>query len=458
MAIACNKNEFMYSRKVDDVINMRSGNGTDNARMAFARTLARALTNADIRAYIRDKITGLYDNADDMIYLKYKDSTLNGQKLSYILKNYAEPSILNQYGEDFFDNDVVNTCPLLSMKVVETDVVDIEDWSFEYLPAVFVPLSNDSIWISVRADSTLQVIAEVHIDDPEYITISVGDSEANYLVRSDGSLYGGGHIRNAMPSIQPISIDSGEIQYRNEPYDPCFYLYEQAITSYNQYLINGQQFYLVNHDLLLAEYYECIEANFPPNPGSNPPLSSSSCDRDNDNFDEILSGFKLNNWSVFNAIRNQKGESEYKFHANFVLITVRQDNPSSPFSAFSLRFVTPLYNKSDLMQCRPRPCQGKWKGANYRIWRDWNLFQLAEPYVVDWSEVDDEVVTTSFTMGLSVSARIGDATNFVTIGRNMGLTISRVGDKTVLLGSSPVFYCDPFSLEYNTGNVTFKVR
>jgi len=119
-----------------------------------------------------------------------------------------------------------------------------------------------------------------------------------------------------------------------------------------------------------------------------------------------------------------------------------------------LKYISPALKKGDLLDCSPSPCVGKWvtAGLPYRIWTDWNLSEIASPYVIHWSEVDN--VQTSATIGFPMSASFKFEDVGVSMGVNASMTI--VGEKTVLLGSAPVFYCDPIMAINNTGSVQFR--
>jgi len=107
---------------------MSTENQVNNARIAFSRTLARALNNPDIRAFVRDKMFQA-DNSDyEMVYIAEKNTLINGQTFANALKSYAEPQVIAQFGENFFE-EVVNISPLLTICMSDVGGAEANDWS-----------------------------------------------------------------------------------------------------------------------------------------------------------------------------------------------------------------------------------------------------------------------------------------------------------------------------------------
>jgi hypothetical protein len=101
--------------------------------------------------------------------------------------------------------------------------------------------------------------------------------------------------------------------------------------------------------------------------------------------------------------------------------------------------------------------QGQWKTLDYRIWTDWDLETFATPYYIDWAEVDHGTVTTTLSFPLSAKFKL-QVPGIGGVEQTVGVTVgySRVGDKIVLLGNAPVFYCDPIQMNNSTGSVEFE--
>lgn len=88
----------------------------------FAKTLANAVTNEDIRSFLKNQSLKMFDNDYDVLYELVKDEEVSkGKTFEEVLKSYASSEIL-------FTN-VVNEEPRLTMYVPEMEKWDANKWN-----------------------------------------------------------------------------------------------------------------------------------------------------------------------------------------------------------------------------------------------------------------------------------------------------------------------------------------
>jgi hypothetical protein len=75
----------------------------DEVRTVFAQTLSKALTNEPLRRYIHARMQEAYDTNYELVYIAEKNKVIyDGKTFADILKSFADASIFERYGEDFF--------------------------------------------------------------------------------------------------------------------------------------------------------------------------------------------------------------------------------------------------------------------------------------------------------------------------------------------------------------------
>ena len=412
----------------------------NNVRLAFAKTLSRAIEDPDLRKYVHAQMQKRFTSDYELIYIVEKNKVIYGGKtLAQILASYAEEEVFTTYGKDFF-NKVTDTDPLLAITMPELEKWDPSKWDVNFIPNVAAVLeqspNNTKQYTIFNRRNTGG--ADFRNEEPDDPTLGVWDAEGAYLVDEDGFTPGGSDINGSMPS-PPFTVD-------------CDDIYLQAISALNAYDVGGGEYYLMQHNTLIGLYNDCINGSGPSGGGTGTSCTQP-CARDCETIDEELVDFKINGWGVFTNIRNQIFETKYVFHGDLVGVT---RNTFGTQAQLPGKFVSTTQSKGSLLNCSG-VCQGKFISTGsplFRIWRDWNLGELAEPYHISWAEVDPGETTVSLSFPLTAKFKVGP----IEIGAGITPSISRKGNAIVPLGSQPVFYCDEIRRENNTGSLTFRVN
>ncbi len=402
-----------------------------------------------------------YSTNYELVYIAEKNKVIyDGKTFADILKSFADASILERYGEDFFIA-LTDVSPLLSITMSEMSGIDINAWDVnQVIPIVPVLNEQNAKWLlfknGQKQEQPLQFRNDYYDDDyPEFDepVIGIWESEGHYLVRMDGMTSFGISIENYMPGIEgQKSICLPTLQAELSALIP-------------HTLLERNGYYLIHHNTLVELYNNCLglvlleEDGGGGGGGTFTPPCAAPCQRDCETLPEMLEHFKINGWGVFENIRNQIFENTYVFHGD-VVDAVR--NSFGQITPHILKYVSVGLSKSDLLNCGRGPCQGRWVSTNhggngfFLVWStDWDLSNFGDPYYIDWAEVDNGSTTVSFGVGLNAKFKIGDNTE---VGGTVNATISRVGSAIVQLGRQSVNYCEPIRKPIETGSVTFKVN
>jgi len=449
LALACEK-DAVYDERAstpEEMVAFRSFEdltpndeaSVNEVRTVLARTLAKALQNNQVRAYIHQKMSWTHASNYEMIYIAEKDSLVNGTaRFADVLKAVANPQIINQYGQDFFDR-ITEISPLIAISIPDWDSFNGGNWDVSTIPNVTAVLeSNEGYDLKMfdAAGNTVPIEYDIHEDGLTVPSLGVWDAEGYYLITANGTFLSG------------ISIDEVFPQFLDE----CSELYEAAITALQNYYTTGLEFYLVSHENLLSIYNHCMGLDDDDGGGNGDPCEED-CERDCEDLDEHLVDFKINGWGVFKNIRNQPFENKYVFHADILGARL---NSLGLISPVNLKMVTRVFRKGDLLNCGTRPCQGRWLPVNFRIGPDWDNSIFGDPYAIAWAEVDGGSVNIGLTFGVNVKFKVKVDDIEVEVGGSVSTTVSYAGSSTVLLGIQEVHYCDPIMKENNTQSVTFR--
>ncbi len=453
----------------------------NEVRLIVAQTLAQALQNSQVRAYIHQKMQWAYDTDYEMIYIAEKDSIVfNNTRLADVLKNVADPQVLSQYGQDFFDR-VAEISPMLTITAPDWDSFNGDNWDVNVVPNVTAVLENAGSYNLKMYNSqgdTVSVAYESNGDGLVSPTLGVWEAEGYYLLKTDGTLHSGVSIDQVFPKLT----------------EDCNNLLNLMSSGLPGFQCDGQQYYLVEHNDLREEYYNCVGGISPtpiiPDPIDCPPgceaklwmeslnipdwfwycdcddgsgeeedPCAEECDRDCEEENEKLVDFKIDGWSAFELIRNQPFESKYSFHGRVGAAT-RTDygnlvelGPVERLDPIP-RYVSGVLKQRHLLDCRPRPCSGRWIKADYDIvGYDWTKERMGDKYTVSWYEVDG----TQFTLGLEVKLepkfKVGPAE--VSAG-SVAVDFELTGSDVIDLGNQRVNYCEPIMDPRYTGTVYFR--
>jgi hypothetical protein len=430
---------------------IKSPQEINEARIYFAKTLSKAIVNTELREYIHEKMKLRYTSQYEFVWIVEKDKKLkSGKTISSILSEYMDKTVIGKYGKNFF-NDVVTIDPLIAISYPEREKVNIEKWNINEVPDVVsvMDMRDASKGEYFTFDSKGDEILAPRGNEPENPTLVVWEAERHYLINKNGMTTKGVHIRDFMPKVYQNGLSG-----RND----CDNIWSQAIQALNVYDTGGDYFYLVEHNRLLEEYYNCVNANNSNNNNNNNNGSTTNsqvpgCPRDNEFKDEQLAAFKINGYSVWDNIDGGFWETTFIFHAD---ISVAFRNSLGTISSSPLKFVSLGFSKSDILDCSNSPCIGKLKGAFFRIGPDWDQAFMANPMTISWSEVDDGTTTIGLNGSLGVS--FAATKTLPAVSSTLGISFSQTTAAIVQLGSQNVFYCDPLKQAYDTGSITFFMR
>jgi hypothetical protein len=430
----------------------------NEARTYFAKTLSKAIVNAEFREYIHEKMKLRYTTDYEFVWIAEKDKKLkSGKKVSALLAEFADKSLTDKYGSRFFD-EVVNIDPLIAISFPEREIVNINNWNVNTVPDVAAIMDSRDISKGefFVYDKTGNPKLDSRGGEPTAATLLVWEAEGYYLIDKKGITTKGAHIREYMPKRPPT------LTGRND----CDAILLDANEAMDHYELGGGRFFLRQHNLLLKQYNDCLAAT--PVGTSTPTVNAApDCERDPEVASETLHSFKINGWGTFDAIANQFWETTFIFHADIAMAF--RNSFGTITTPSNVRYVSPGFDKDDIMECQG-VCTGKLKGAFYEIWSDWDRNVLGDPIQIIWSEVDNATTNltfnTNFGVTFGVSAGTGTSgsgntstsgsTASTTFGVNFG--ISRAASAKVELGSQFVQYCNPLKKEYNTGSITFFMR
>lgn len=362
------------------------------------------------------------------IISQYLDQWNNGEG-----QNNGEYTVA--LNEDNIFETILEYTPLITISIPDTETCNYDLWNGELIGvAVRQNCTDDAYW-EIGPDNEE---GEIKTEDPVKPVLTVLDSEVQYLVNSDSDTHWGTNIMEFMPtSFFPFSITNCE-------------LFIQALQNGTPFSRNGRDWTVLHHDEILAIVLECLDLLAPTDDEDDDPCA---CERDCETSDEILVDFKINGWGVYQNIKNFLFETKFVFHADFMGI---ERTSSGAIIQRPNRFVSGVQRKRSLLNCSNGPCQGRWVSAgNFRLWsRDWKVDELASPYAVAWSEVDNRTVTSS--LGATVSAKF--VVDGVEITQSRTFTLGTQSVPNVPLGSGWVEYCDPLMMENSTGSITFRVN
>jgi hypothetical protein len=441
---ACKKDntEPIADTPTETNLSVTDREDVNRARNNFAQTLARAMNDPQVRQFVHGKLQQADDPNYEFLYIAEKNSVLpNGMTFAQVLANYGSGNGLN----DAYFQDITEIDPLLMITIQEGDNLGVSNWNLNTVPEVAAvptgPQTMDSYYPVYNGNGQRSNRQLTNTTQP---VLGVCAAEASYLVDGAGTTIDGVKLSDLLSTL-PEGKNLGDIL-------PNFISDEQ------RYTVKGNEYYLIGHgpiadavNALIIEEGDGGGGEYPPG-GGNPPGDgpcNEPCARDCETLPEMLVDYKINGWSVFQNIRNQPFETKYVFHGDVSTALVNSLGTVSPFT---IKYVSGVWKKGDLLDCSPSPCQGKWKKANFAIGPDWDMAQMASPYFVSWAEVDPGTTTVSFGIPTTVKFKVGP----VELSTGITFGVSRTGAAIVDLGRLAVFYCDPIMKQNNTGSITFR--
>ncbi|MBX2928929.1 MAG: hypothetical protein KF852_13925 [Saprospiraceae bacterium] len=99
-AIGCQKDKLSNDETEWKRNDPRS---VDEVRTIFAQTLSKALNNEPLRRYVHTRMQESHSTNYEFVYIAEKNKVVfDGKTFAEILTSYADESVLERYGDDFF--------------------------------------------------------------------------------------------------------------------------------------------------------------------------------------------------------------------------------------------------------------------------------------------------------------------------------------------------------------------
>lgn len=142
--IICLLSLFSCSKEIDNTITVKRENGKDafarkeavSSKAAFAKVLAKAVKNADVRKLIKDEAVKKFDTDYDVLLQMVKDKNLSNGKT--LINTIAEQSDNKEYIKEIPDN-----LPLLTLFV--PNYYSAEKWTDADIPIIVYRDENNKL-------------------------------------------------------------------------------------------------------------------------------------------------------------------------------------------------------------------------------------------------------------------------------------------------------------------------
>ncbi len=419
--------------------NLRNNWNTELARIEFGRIFAKALTNLSFRIYLKDLLTNLDMNDDELIYsLRRNDYIFNNTKLKDFLSSFSDLQLQQSFGADFFE-EIALRDPLMAINYPDVETFDLISWDpNNTIPVVGIKTENlveisSGIFSAYcfNHSGSLQFLDGA--SQPTQATLIIVTSEEYVsLDRFSLTLDDGTDFNNF------IKVYTGDL--------PC-----DELLNYIQDLIaelenTGDQ-RLVIRIRDLVNQYKVLCTDNPSTTGEIDP--DGTCQRDPVIADEMFFDLKLVNNDVKDSYDCWIWENRSDF-----LVTTSWEKVNGTYTPARNILLAPIrwkYLKD-----------GKTYTTNIRIWEDWNKNEMLRLYYT-WSELGSGNGPKNPTVSLSAGGdlKIKIIGKEINLKLGFGFTLpfsSSDCDNIILLGGDIVHYCDQADKPgylYNTGSILF---
>ena len=424
------------------------------ARTIFAKTLAVTIGhNPELKHFIYEKAHEMFNGDYEVLYLMIKDEQVNGQPIHEMLKESSqEIEYEMNLPENFFKEEVLKADPYITVYV---DEIYFEEPQLYEAPISvgILPAEGDDTqieaYMAFTMEGEMQYVSEYTEDTA---LIGIKENERVVLINTE-----------TLDTINQTSLQN--ILFG----DPCDSLYEAILGFFQQYLINGNPYLLVQVEQL-TELYRCMcqndcdpdsdgdgvpdsqddcpdEAGSPDNNGcpEDSDCNVPNCDRTSiDKKDEIYR-FKFSGCSAFKKTGELfEGKREMR-----AVITYGYLDPLTNTVVTSKIKKSGTFSKSSLRSANwLGKCKGtKWVTAHWESF-NWDYCTHGEQIKVFWYEEDPGQWGT---FNLNFTFKKGP----INLSANVGIPLTNKDDK---LGESVIQYCDGATGSgslYNTGDIQF---
>ena len=212
MFIACDKNDVVSDNISDETKkSLISGDEGYQRRMYVAKTLAKALTNEDLRSFLKKESLKMFDHEYDILYALVKDKEISsGVTFEDVLMSYAE-------SKEHFKNAIDKEL-LLTIYVPELTNWDANKWNTaEEVPIV-------AVCDEYKKKKTTKVLAFDKMETPSYWDYNI-EPDVPILVVKDNERVVINNEENSLRSasedgedLHILSTSKGNLEFSSEAF------------------------------------------------------------------------------------------------------------------------------------------------------------------------------------------------------------------------------------------------
>lgn len=212
MFIACDKNDVVSDNISDETKkSLISGDEGYQRRMYVAKTLAKALTNEDLRSFLKKESLKMFDHEYDILYALVKDKEISsGVTFEDVLMSYAESK---EHLKNAIDKEL-----LLTIYVPELTNWDANKWNTaEEVPIV-------AVCDEYKKKKTTKVLAFDKMETPSYWDYNI-EPDVPILVVKDNERVVINNEENSLRSasedgkdLHILSTSKGNLEFSSEAF------------------------------------------------------------------------------------------------------------------------------------------------------------------------------------------------------------------------------------------------
>ena len=447
-AVSCQKNEEVVSFRNSQTklpltgisdFNTRS---QDDARIIFAKTLAKAMKEQTLREFIKEKSLLDMDGENGILYQAIKNESVGKEPLYLLLSKYALNDFSSYSQEEiqkFFLN-ITDIDPYLTIMLPTLENIDPSSWNTKSPAPVAVSINqeisaeNGKVMVQqFDSEGNSSLISKK--EDPNQMVIVVKENEriVGVNMQTEKTISGNDMTKTLL----------GDIEEKPAKDVIEKYVYNSKICNWSNSNNPSKGYKMVNKYTIFDLYNGKVESKASNSDNSNVNIGAerNTCPRDTkNNHDEIVSFRLKGGWSSWLFLRDSWVNNNVEL---FVILKRFQFSPAYPGDItkailVSNKLVIGSRSKGSLLDCSG-VCTGKVNnlpGTGMATF-NWNKIQHGEECTYSWIEEDKgdpiEVTTTTKVKFKGVE-----------ISRSMSIKWDPTKDDE--LGDGIADYCNPNAL------------
>ncbi len=431
----------------------------DSVRLHFGQALAKAMTVQDLRIYIKQKALEQIDGDYDVIYALSKDDIVTGQTtLAELLLQYADPSTVSKYGNNFFTSDVLQVDPYLTIYIPELQNAKGDTWNTAIeIPSVAIETEQD-YGNYYKGYNTIGIQTQ-YVKNNFNQSLKIGVKHNEFVVAVNpinGQTIYGNSIRELITGLEDGEVDPRSGNSECPELLLSIQNLSQTLSDFNVDFGAGINYLIIELDKLIELYTQNCLGIPPPGGGGG---CTELCERDCKSTKDHIYGYKITDGDVYRQFREGILRSRYLV---FYCVVVFGQNPVTPNNPdfIRLKFIDKRRDAQDLLNCYGTgnliQCfTGKWIYLDTIGWQviHWIEQQHGEIIKYAWFEQDKADTKAKLTIGASF--KLG--------GIQFSTNVEITGDpKDDEVGERFIEYCDNANTpgqEYGLGSLfRFNIR